>query len=794
MESTGVNAHQYGLKLSYKRIFQIISSRWYWILATMAIAMLVAYIDLSFTPNTYSTEATLKFEDKRSEISELINIRNVYDRNNKLLSEQFVIRSREVLTNAAKQLNYPISFYKMGYLTDEELYPNTPFKITILPGTFSQDKNIRYKVTPVKWNQYLLQYTEGGTEINRTCKVNEIVRSKGLSFLISGGFMPYQLQQPYAFHLNHPDVMMSRINDGLTITENKNTNILTFRQTDQNPLFAADILNAVLNQYINYDQGQKTKSATQTITFIDTLQNRLSEVVSSSGSAFEKFKINSKMLNISGVTNIAIEKLEQLEKQKADLDLRMLRINLLEEQVRKKDVSEAINYDLQEINDTFLSNLLAQFNTLLLKKQSQLSTYKPGSETVSETDNQLQIIRKALANNMTAQKLKNKEAQLYIQRQLSHNKQQLNSIPTAEKSFVNLQSTFDVNQKVYAYLNQKKLEAQISRASITPAATVVNKAMYQLKPIGPVKKNTYKTALLIGLLTGIGLIFLVRALNPYIYNRETVEQLTNTPVIGMIRKFPGTYPRQLLMDEAPKTLFAESVRSARTNISFLAPDIINKVICITSETSGDGKSFTAANLAQSLSMIDKRVIVIAADLRKSMLHQVFNADNAVGLSNYLSGQVGMHDVIIIKSDNLSFIPGGPVPPNPAELLYGHKMTALLEVLKKEYNYIIIDSAPVGLVSDAVPMLKSADVNLFVIRAGLSRYHAATIPERLSKELKLANFHIILNAFEHDKLHRPYYNYGNHALMGENEDASSYEEEYFGGEAKRKWWHYKRFTA
>ncbi len=245
------------------------------------------------------------------------------------------------------------------------------------------------------------------------------------------------------------------------------------------------------------------------------------------------------------------------------------------------------------------------------------------------------------------------------------------------------------------------------------------------------------------------------------------------------------------MDDAPKTLFAESVRSVRTNISFLAPDIINKVICITSETSGDGKSFTAANLARSLSMIDKRVIVIAADLRKSMLHQVFNTDNQVGLSNYLSGQAEMDEIIITKSDSLSFITGGPVPPNPSELLCGHKMTALLAILKKEYNYVIIDSAPVGLVSDAVPILKIADVNLFIIRAGLSRYHAATVPERLSKELNLANFHIILNAFDHDKLHRSYYSSGNHGLMRQDGDVSSYAQEYFRASTKRKWWHYKR---
>lgn len=785
MELRENHLHQKGLKFSYKRFFQIVGSRWYWILATLGIALSVTCIYLHLTPKSYATEATLKFDEKRSEISELINVRNVYERSNKLQSEQFVIRSREVLMNAVERLNYPVAYYVKGLLKPTELYPLVPFKIIILQKCPGEEPIDTYQIEILAQDRFMLQFKDHGKPVSKVYKVNDLISNRSYKLLMPEQFKLSQLNKQYQFHINDPIALVTRVNNGLSMTENKNTNILSFTQTDPNPVFAANILNAVLDEYINYDQRQKTRSANQTIAFIDTLQTRLGQVVSTSGTTFEKFKVRSKMLNISGITAQALERLESLEKQKADLDLQTLKTKLLMQQLRSNGNISALNFDLHEIKDPFLGNLLTQFNLLLLKKQNQLSTYKGGSEMIRETEAQIGILKQALISNIEVQEQKNLETHMYLQQQVTKSQSQLNQLPAAEKDFVNLQSAFDVNQKVYAYLNQKKLEAQISRASITPAATIVNKALRQFTPIAPVISNAYRTSILIGLVAGIGLIFLVRALNPYIFDRETLEQLTNTPVVGVIRKYPTVPPpvSGISLEPGGNSMFAESVRTLRTNISFLAPEIDKKIICITSETSGEGKSFTALNLAHSLSLIDKRVLIIAADLRKPMLNSVFDSANCLGLSTYLAAQAELDEVIVHHSDKLSYITGGPVPPNPAELLYGLRMGKLLAAVKLSFDFIIIDSAPVGLVSDAMPMLKAADINLFIIRAGLSRYHAANVPERLSKELDLMNFHIVLNAFNYDSLHSPYYSSSPYP----DADAPATLQGYLGGIQKRKWW-------
>jgi capsular exopolysaccharide synthesis family protein len=263
----------------------------------------------------------------------------------------------------------------------------------------------------------------------------------------------------------------------------------------------------------------------------------------------------------------------------------------------------------------------------------------------------------------------------------------------------------------------------------------------------------------------------------------------------VIRKFPGYIAndsRQALSLAKPKSVFSESVRSVRTNLSFLAANKQSKTICITSEVSGEGKSFVTVNLASTLALIDKKIILIAADLRKSKMHNAFGNDNKKGLSNYLAGQCTLEEIITHDdAHNLDFIPSGPIPPNPSELLHTDKMKDLLAMLAPKYDYVLVDTAPVGLVSDAIPLIRQSDVNLFVIRSGQSQLRAAAIPERLSREYGLSNLAIVLNAFGDDALHANYYTTDYSRGGGNNtyyySDYSGYAGSGYYENDPKRWW-------
>lgn len=785
--------------IDYVKIVKIVLSRWYWIACTVIISLIAAYIYLWYTPETFSTNASLKFEEKKSEISELLNVRTAYDRTNKMQSEQFVIRSREVLLNAVNELDYKISFYLKGRVRTSDIYPQKPLDIAIIEQDSVKFTKDLFEYEAQDANSFKLSYHENGQEIAKTFNIGQIITAQGIKFKINNSTFNKNSNSIYCFRFNSKSSFLGRIVSGLNMSETKGTNILSLSQTDINPYFATDILNAILRSYVNYDRSQKTISATQTIRFIDTLQQNMSKVVKSSGSELEQFKVANKVLDISATGQDVMKKLTDLETEKNTLNLQGIFINQLEKEIVGNKNLNAINYNLQGITDPMLASLLSQYNSLLLKREEALVTYKASSDVIQQIDKQILDIKAAFVSNANSQRQKNNKTITFLDQQIASIKQTFNSIPKAERDLINLQSNFAINQKVYSYLSEKKLEAQISKAAVTPGATIVDFALYNTNAIAPVHKKTYISALMIGLVAGIGLIFLVRMLNPYIYDKETIENLTTIPIIGVIRKYQDAIDednRQILSIKNPKSLFAESVRSVRTNLSFLAAEKQSKVVCITSEISGEGKSFTTVNLASTLSLIDKKVIVIAADLRRSKLHHTFKTSNLKGLSSYLSNQAELTEITFdTEVENLTFIPAGPVPPNPSELLYSDKMKALLELLTRSYDFVIVDSAPVGLVSDAIPLIRMADVNLFVIRSGVSRYQAASVPERLSKEFNLSNIAIILNAFDNDILHSRYYTtnytgsyYANYYYYSDYSN-TGYGNGYYSDGATKRWWEF-----
>ncbi|MGE6220822.1 GumC family protein [Nubsella zeaxanthinifaciens] len=785
--------------IDYVKILKIVLSRWYWVASTVIISLIVAYMYLWYTPETFSTSASLKFEEKRSEISELLNVRNVYDRNNKMQSEQFVIRSRQVLLNAVEELDYKISFYLKGRVRTSDIYPQKPLDIAIIEQDSLDFATNLFEYEPINTSLFKLSYQEGGKEISKEYRKGQLISVRGIKFKINNNTFSKTNNAIYCFKFNTKSSFVGRIASGLSMAETKGTNILTLSQTDPNPYFATDILNSILRAYVDYDRNQKTISATQTIKFIDTLQQGMAKVVKSSGSQLEQFKVANKVLDISAAGQDVMKKLTDLETEKSSLNLQGIFINQLEKEIVGNKNLNAINYNLQGITDPMLANLLAQYNALLLKREQTLVDYKPTSDAVQQIDKQILEIKSAFVSNANSQRQKNQKTLDFLNQQISGIKQTFNTIPKAERELINLTSNDAINQKVYSYLSEKKLEAQISKAAITPGATIVDFALYNTRAIAPKQQKTYVSAFIIGLIAGIGLIFLIRLLNPFIYDKETIESLTNIPIIGVIRKYQDAIDednRQILSIKNPKSLFAESVRSVRTNLSFLAAEKASKVVCITSEISGEGKSFTTVNLASTLSLIDKKVIVIAADLRRSKLHHTFKVNNLKGLSSYLSNQTTLEEITYdTEVENLKFIPAGPVPPNPSELLYSDKMQALLELLTQSYDFVIVDSAPVGLVSDAIPLIRMADVNLFVIRSGVSRYQAASVPERLSKEFNLSNIAIILNAFDNDILHSRYYTtnytgsyYANYYYYSDYSN-TGYGSGYYNDGPDKKWWEF-----
>jgi len=790
-------------EIDYFKIGKILLSRWYWIAGSVIICMIISYTYLWYSVKTYATSGTLKIEEKKSEFADLVSIINNNDRGpSKIQSEIFVLQSRTLILDAIKDIDYRISFYISGRARTTDVYPQKLLDIQLVK--FDSLNFYRAPITyqPINKNSFKLSYKEGGKDIQKIFNYDQPISVENTAFSIKyPGEMPRVSN--FIFKFNVPEDFVGRVRSGLHASEMiKNSNIISLQETDTNPQFAADILNSLMKEYLNYDKTQKTQSATQIIRFIDDQLESLSNQVKGSEKQIEKYKQNSNIMDIGSATELQLGKIKDLETQRSLLKIQMIAINQLKEQITKEKDDINLNLNLEGNIDQLLAGLIVNLNNLLVEKNTLLKTYNANSQTIKDINQQILVLKNAALDNINATITRINKNIEYLEGQIAQVNQKISSLPAAERDLISLKRDFDINDKVYSFLSEKRLDAQISRSAILAGATIIELAQPNFSPISPDTHTIHRTAIIIGLAIGLGMIVLIRILNPYIYDKETVESLTTIPIIGIIRKFPEAIDEnntQILAISRPKSIFAESVRSVRTNLSFIASEKKSKVICITSEVAGEGKSFIAVNLSSTLSLIDKKIVLIAADLRRSRLHKTFHVSNDKGLSNYLANQCELDDIIIENiQPNLDIIVSGPVPPNPSELLHSSRMKTLMNDLKKRYDIIMVDTAPIGLVSDAFPLIRMSDINIFVIRSGKSKFYAATVPQRIANEYHLDNTVIILNAFSEDLLHSRYYTtkftseyHGTHYYY--YSDYSGYEgSDYYIDKKEYKWWDIRRW--
>jgi len=331
----------------------------------------------------------------------------------------------------------------------------------------------------------------------------------------------------------------------------------------------------------------------------------------------------------------------------------------------------------------------------------------------------------------------------------------MKKLPATEREYINIQREFDLNNTVYTYLLEKRAEAGIARASAVSSNRIIDRAevfnSYRIKP--KPKQNLIK-AVALGFFIPVLLIFLIDFLNNKIIDKKDVEKSTQAPILGCINH--NTYKSELPVNEKPGSTMAESFRSIRSNLKYFLKDNENAVIAVSSTISGEGKTFISVNLANVLAILGKKVLVVGLDLRKPRIHKMLDIENNKGLSTYLSG-IDKYNEIIQKTaiENLYYTPAGPIPPNPAELIESQKMKEFFDKARKEFDYIIIDTPPIAVVTDALLIASLTDMYLLVVRQRYTSKNTLGLIQELYRNKTLKNIGIVIN----DISVSGYYGYG-----------------------------------
>jgi tyrosine-protein kinase Etk/Wzc len=746
--------------LDFQKVFKVIRSRWYWLAGSLLVFGSLCFLYLKLIKPEYVATTELIFSERQSELDELSSAKPAFllnNGNNDYLTEKYNVRAQEVVENALVKLNNPFTFYRLKDFRQIDLYPVKPLQLQVLDfdpirfeyGTFLIDKTrqISYESTNCKETKALIK--------------GSIFTIPGLSFLIEEIQIPDAYEFKFVF--NDPS---KRARDLIKYIEVKEVEeempVLTLSFKHHNRPFAKDFLEKLLESYQQYDLKQKQRSSDLTLRFIGEQVKVYAATLKDAARALEIFKQKNTVLDIGASAAEISEKSRNLELRRNESEIQKAYISMLETNLGT--TFEPVNYlsvGLDGTTDAVLVGLLEQFNTLVSKRKEWLIKYSMHAASVKNLDEELGRCRRQILDNILLQKHKNTAVTKILDAQIQSLQKRFNQIPALEKNYVYLHSNFEINKNIYSLLLNKKIESSIVRAGILPSFKIIT--LMEVDKVLPKPVQSITLSIFLGTLAGLSTIFLVRYFNTKFVRIDLIDSSAGIGYLGTVHHLDAkTGPTDILELSKPgttQTRFTESISSLRTRISFLKYDgnlhpEKGKQILVTSEMAGEGKTFISVNLALSLTKIGKKVIVISCDLRKSKLHHFFNDINEDGLSNYLQNPGANSPIRSSQIPNLDYIAAGPPPFNPAELLQRNPFQDLLSFCRGQYDYVILDTAPVGLVSDNVPLLANSHMVAFVLRWLYSDQDAYKLAAQLAKAYEISKIQVIVNDYYPDALYDP----------------------------------------
>ena len=533
-----------------------------------------------------------------------------------------------------------------------------------------------------------------------------------------------------------------------------------------------DFINQLLEMYNRNTNNDKNEIAQKTAEFIDERIGIISKELGSTEANLESFKRDAGITDLTSEAQIALAGNAEYEKKSVENRTQISLVNDLRKYLRGNEYEVLpSNVGLQ---DAALIGAIERYNEMLIERKRLLRTSTENNPTIVNLDTSIRAMKANVQATLegTLQGLMiTKES---LDREASRYSRRISNAPGQERAYVSIARQQEIKAGLYLMLLQKREENAIALAATANNAKIIDEAIADDIPVSPKRPMIYLIALVLGIGIPVGIIYLVELTKFKIEGRADVEKLTSVPVVGDIPLTDEKNDKNgsIAVFENKNNLMSETFRNIRTNLQFMLNND-QKVILVTSTVSGEGKSFVSSNLAISLSLLGKKVVIVGLDIRKPGLNKVFQLSNKErGITQYLSNPETDLMELVQPSDvnkNLFILPGGTVPPNPTELLARNGLDRAIETLKKNFDYVILDTAPIGMVTDTLLIGRVADLSVYVCRADYTHKAEYTLINELSFEKKLPNLCTVINGVDLKKRKYGYYygygKYGKHYGYG-----------------------------
>ena len=725
----------------------------------LCISFCCAYYYIKITPPLYNASALIIIKDNlKSGISE--ELKAVSDlgivgnsSTNNPENEIFIIKSRKIISRVVHSLELNISYFDEQGANTVDAYKNSPIRLNFLDENNIQTNiDTAFVVSFTEKNRFSIKNSEG--EILRSAYFDEIINSQDLgSFKINKNLLVSDIGPLRGDVL----VVVKPINDAVTnyieriivSAVSELSSILKLEINGANRIKAEDILDELIKQY-NLDAIiDKNEVSKKTKEFIE---ERLTSMTIELGLIQDKlkdFKTDFGVSMFSKQAEIAIESISDYDAIIVKLKTQLTLVEWAKNDLKK----HAQNYEILPGNlgfsDQITSKAINDYNELVLEKQRLQTNSGEKNPRLIIVQERIQVLRENLYKN-----LENVKSSINIQlrKALKESKvaqAKIAQIPLIERGLIDVERQKVIYSELFSYLLRKKEETAISLAITVSNAKIIDVAYSSEDSVSPKKIIIYLIALLAGLIIPLLSIYVKFLLNTKIHNRKDIEDNLSIPYLGDIPNSES--PEKIIVKTETRTSVAEAFGLLRTNLSFMLPKTSGasrgKTIFITSTISGEGKSFVSLNLAATMALTNKKVLLLGLDLRAPRITDYLSIPDRKGVTNYiLDDKLTLKELIFNVPDikNLDIISSGLIPPNPSELLLNDRVKHLLETAKSDYDLIIVDTAPVSMVSDTLLIADLADLFLYVTRANHSDKKMLIVPQTLHKEKKLPNMAIVLN--------------------------------------------------
>jgi tyrosine-protein kinase Etk/Wzc len=753
--------------LDIKRYLSLFMSNWYWFAIALLISLSFAYAVNRYSVKIFTVSSSLLIKDDQiagsnNTMGTIIPGGDIFRSQQNLKNEMGILKSFMLNYKVMDSLiDFHVDYIGVGRrrIVERQMYKTCPFKV-INYSTGNNFINIHVNIellTDTTFNLKFNNWTD--TKIRH---IGERITERGFDFVIEpripgGKLSGHNSSNNYIFYFTDLNSLANDYRSKLYVGPiDKDASLVNLSVSGFVPEQEADYLNMLMQVYLNYGQEYKSETAKKTMDFIDKQIKIISEELKKTEDNMATFRKDSSYFE-PGKEGSGIQgRLEAMGNEKATFELQLQYYNYLFEYLQLNNTREAIiSPSVIGITDPVIIRLVNDLSVIQKEKSKLELNIEANQPAIALIDRQAEESREELRENVKDGIKVLKVSISNLNRKIASVEEELKKLPIKDIAYLKVQREFDIKNQVYTYLLEKRAETGIAKASIVADNRMIDEASPLWAPqIKPKTRKNYLIAIILGLMVPMSGIVLIDYLNDKVIDKMDVQKKTKVPVIGFISH--SDVKGKISVIERPSSSLAESFRSIRTSLKYFIRENDKPVISISSTISSEGKTFISINLAAIIAMLDKKVLIIGLDLRKPRLNKIFEFDESPGLSNFLSGNCLYEDVIKkTQVNNLFYAPSGPVPPNPSELIETNLMKEFMELAKIDYDFIIIDTPPVAIVTDALLLSEYVDINLFIVRQRYSSRNTLDIIEQLYRNGKLKNMAIIIN----DINLSGYYGYG-----------------------------------